>query len=174
MLVKEATGNNESKAIIFCCADILFQLGNIQVTHNINSFWPGDAIFHWSGSTLAEVMACCLTAPGHYLNKCWFTIKGVLWHSPESNFTRSAHKLCLKITLLKLLPHLPGPSELTLSNILLLQVDSNLNGTHSARCSTTTREKIRPHHGLVWSSSVCVWGRHWADTSKRTSQVNYI
>ena len=23
------------------------------------------------GSTLAQVMACCLTAPSHYLNQCW-------------------------------------------------------------------------------------------------------
>ena len=34
-------------------------------------------------------MACCLTAPSHYQNQCWLTIKGDLWHSLESNFTRS-------------------------------------------------------------------------------------
>ena len=33
-----------------------------------------------SGSTLAQVMACCLTAPSHYLNQCWLIIKDVLWH----------------------------------------------------------------------------------------------
>ena len=26
----------------------------------------------------------------HYLNQCWIIIKGVLWHSPESNFTKCA------------------------------------------------------------------------------------
>ena len=34
-------------------------------------------------------MACCLTAPNHDLNQCWLILKGVLWHSPQSNFTRS-------------------------------------------------------------------------------------
>ena len=30
-------------------------------------------------STLARVMACCLTAPSHYLNQCWLIISKVLW-----------------------------------------------------------------------------------------------
>ena len=40
-----------------------------------NSLRPSDAIW-WqrSGSTLAQVMACCLTAPSHYLNQCWLII----------------------------------------------------------------------------------------------------
>ena len=38
----------------------------------INSLlWPSDTIWRQrSGSTLAPVMACCLTAPSHYLNQC--------------------------------------------------------------------------------------------------------
>ena len=49
----------------------------------INSLWPGDAIWrHISGSTSAQVMACCLAAPSHYLNQCWLIIIEVLWHSP--------------------------------------------------------------------------------------------
>ena len=32
--------------------------------------------------TLAQVMACCLMAPSHYLNQCWLIISEV-WHSPE-------------------------------------------------------------------------------------------
>ena len=35
-------------------------------------------------------MACCLKAPGHYLNQSWLLISEVLWHSPESNFTANA------------------------------------------------------------------------------------
>ena len=46
-----------------------------------------------SGSTLAQVIACCLIAHGHYLDHRWLLIKDVLWHSPDSNFTRSAHEL---------------------------------------------------------------------------------
>ena len=54
----------------------------------VNSLWPGDAIWQdRSGSTLAQVMACCLTAPSHYLNQCWLIFSVVLWHSSESNFT---------------------------------------------------------------------------------------
>ena len=41
----------------------------------INSLWPSDTIWRQrSASTLAQVMACCLTAPSHYLNQCWLII----------------------------------------------------------------------------------------------------
>ena len=45
----------------------------------------------WQGSrsTLAQIMACCLTASSHYLNQCWLMISEVLWHSPDSNFTEN-------------------------------------------------------------------------------------
>ena len=53
----------------------------------INSLWPSDAIWwHKSGSTLAQVVACCLTAPSHYLNQCWL-ISQVQWRSSHGNFT---------------------------------------------------------------------------------------
>ena len=53
-----------------------------------NSLWAGDAIQrHISKSTLSQVMACCLTAPSHYLNQCSLIISKVLWHSHEDNFT---------------------------------------------------------------------------------------
>ena len=55
-----------------------------------NSLRPSDAIWRWrSRSTLAQVMACCLTAPSHYLNQCWLMISEVLWHSPDNNFTEN-------------------------------------------------------------------------------------
>ena len=48
---------------------------------------PSDAIWRqWSWTTLAQVTACCLTAPSHYLNQCWLIIRGVLWHTSESSF----------------------------------------------------------------------------------------
>ena len=47
----------------------------------------GHAIWwHTSGSTLVQVMACCLTAPSHYLNQCWLIISKVQWQSLECNF----------------------------------------------------------------------------------------
>ena len=73
----------------------------------VNSLWPGDTIWwHRFGSTLAQVMACCLTAPSHYLNQYWVVIKGVPWNSSECNFSRSDHELihntCLDITLFEI------------------------------------------------------------------------
>ena len=45
----------------------------------INSLWPSDTIlWHRSGSTWVQVMACCLTAPSHYLNQCWLIISKAL------------------------------------------------------------------------------------------------
>ena len=57
----------------------------------VNSLWPSDDIGCWiSWSTMVQVMACCLTAPSHYLNQCWLIISEVQWHSYYGNFTRDA------------------------------------------------------------------------------------
>ena len=54
----------------------------------INSLWPADSTrWHRYGSTLAQVMACCLAATSHYLNQYWLIIRQVLWLLLESNFT---------------------------------------------------------------------------------------
>ena len=55
----------------------------------INSLWPGDAIWrHGTRSTLAQVMACCLTAPSHDMNPCWLIIGEVPWHSSQGIIIR--------------------------------------------------------------------------------------
>ena len=60
-------------------------------SHRLDSLWPSDAIcWHRSRSTMAQVMACCLMAPIHYLNHCWLMINGVLQHSAETKFTGNA------------------------------------------------------------------------------------
>ena len=54
----------------------------------INPLRPSDAIWRnkcWR--TLAQVMACCLSAPSHYFNQCWLIITMVYWHSSEGNST---------------------------------------------------------------------------------------
>ena len=54
-----------------------------------NSLGPSDAIWRQrSGSTLAQVMACSLTVPSHYLNQCWLIITKVEWHSSKGKFRR--------------------------------------------------------------------------------------
>ena len=61
-----------------------------------NSLGPSEAIWwHRSGSTLAQVMACCLTAPSHCLNQRWLMISEVLWHSTDSNFTENTQDIYL-------------------------------------------------------------------------------
>ena len=55
----------------------------------INSLGPSDAIWRWgSWSTQVQVMACCLTAPSHYLNQCWHINSKVLWHSSKDVIIR--------------------------------------------------------------------------------------
>ena len=74
------------------------------------------------GSTLAQVMACCLMAPSHYLNQCWLVIHDVLWHWHDSNFLgNTTSKWVWKYTSLKLLLHLPGANELILTAMLSRQ-----------------------------------------------------
>ena len=82
--------------LMWCCMqyDVIFYhriLSQLMSVLNviINSLRTSDAILqHRSGSTLAQVMACCLTVPSHYLNQCWLIISNVLWHSSEGNFIR--------------------------------------------------------------------------------------
>ena len=58
------------------------------ITYGFNSLWPSEAIWHWrSWSTLLQVMACCLTAPSHYMKQRWIIISKVQRHSSEGNFT---------------------------------------------------------------------------------------
>ena len=61
---------------IFCYVLWWIEVVQLSFTHHmifpvsvINSLWPSDAIWrHIAGSTLVQVMACCLTATSHYLN----------------------------------------------------------------------------------------------------------
>ena len=63
----------------------------------LNSLWPSDAIWcQRSWSTLVQVMACCLTAPSHYLYQCWLDITEVLWQSSDNNFTASTQATILR------------------------------------------------------------------------------
>ena len=81
----------------------------------INSLWPGDVIWwQWSGSTLALVIACCLTAPSHHLNQCWHLICQVLCHSILQQVPKLPFSIMtLKIIRLWLLPHLLGVNRHT-------------------------------------------------------------
>ena len=82
----------------------------------INSLWPSDAIWrHGSGSTLAQVMACCLTAPSHYLNHVDLSsmrsydifLRTISQEMPLPSIT----KIRLKITYMKFHLNVPGANE---------------------------------------------------------------
>ena len=63
---------------------------SIHAADGINPLWPSDAIWrHRSRSPLVQVMACCLTAPSHYMNQCWFIIIKALCHLSEGIIMRS-------------------------------------------------------------------------------------
>ena len=105
-----------------CLLSSLFSLptmkGESKFHLHFNSLGPSGAIW-WqrSGSTLAQVMACCLTAPSHYLNQCWLIISKVEWHSFKGKFTRdtqpSITEIIWKIECLKFHSNFQGANELT-------------------------------------------------------------
>ena len=70
---------------LLCCIQICNLLDHVNSLLARNVIWR-----HKSGSTLAWVMVCCLMAPSHHLNLCWFLTNEVVWHSPESNLTVNA------------------------------------------------------------------------------------
>ena len=78
------------------------------------------------GSTLAQVMACCLRAPSHYLNQCWLIISGLLQHAYQSNFIGCVREFNLQHELenysLEFLPHHPGANELTWLSINMFYI----------------------------------------------------
>ena len=66
----------------------------------VHSLWPSDAIWrHITGSTLIQVMACCLAASSLYTNQWWIFVIESLWYTLESNFTASPQNTqCLYTT----------------------------------------------------------------------------
>ena len=50
---------------------------------------PSDAIWRQRyGSTLVQVMACCLRVPSHYVKQYWLINTKVFWHSSEGIIVR--------------------------------------------------------------------------------------
>ena len=60
-----------------------YKLFIVNMLGKVTLLWPNDAIWrHKTGSTLAQIIACCLMTPSHYLNQCWLIISKVQWQSP--------------------------------------------------------------------------------------------
>ena len=102
-----------------CFKPWLYQASVHIVSTSINSLWPSDTIWRQrSGSTLAQVMACCLTAPSHYLNQCWLMssdihIRPILQEMPQPSITKTRSK----ITYLKFHSNFPGANVLRLMSL---------------------------------------------------------
>ena len=65
-----------------------------EIVTYFNSLWPSVVIWwHWSGSILPQVMACCLMATSQHMSKCWLVINE--WHSPKIYHGRSAQDINL-------------------------------------------------------------------------------
>ena len=76
--------HQETSHYLHQCWPSSMMLYGINRPQCVNSLWPSDAIKQQgTESTLAQVMAYCLTAPSHYLNQCWLVISKVLWHSSD-------------------------------------------------------------------------------------------
>ena len=149
----------------------------------VNALWPRDYIWrHKSGSTLTQILACCLATPSHYLNQYWLIIKGLLRHSSGINITRSANLmrnmyseiiffilfiysfvyLIFVWVFLKLLPHLPGVNEDTIHNHGrfrrlaphgLMTVDSNVPvDTMGINCTRLVQMDMLSRHLFVCKS----------------------
>ena len=82
-----------------------------------NYLRPSDAILRQrTWSTLAQVVACCLTAPSHYLTNAnlssarsfGFQVRAIPQEMPQSSIT----EICLKITCLKFHSNFPVTNEL--------------------------------------------------------------
>ena len=120
----------------------------------VNSLWPSDAIRRQgTESTLAQVMACCLTAPSLYLNNvdlssvraCGIHLRAISQEIPQPPFTKTS----LKINYSKLNWNLPGAKELS----------------RAMQCGIPQQNTIHPNeHRTVWlrpDLGSTNWSRYW-------------
>ena len=90
----------------------------------LNPLQPSDAIWrHRTESTLAQAMACCLTAPSHYLNQRSLVINEVQCNHLKANLQEISLSLIdinSNVTHLKFHWNLPWANELKHQAIILL------------------------------------------------------
>ena len=66
--------------------------------------WPVNSLLFtdtiWGHRSLDRVMACCLTAPGHYQNQCWLISCGIHLKATSQDVVKDLiRNMCLEITL---------------------------------------------------------------------------
>ena len=108
---------------------------------------------HKSGSTLDQIMACCLTAPSHYLNQCdlpsvrssCIHLSAILPEIPEPSVT----VISLKITYLKFCSNLLGANELTHYSMVMPYGDTDL-GLHKLAQAMACLMGPSHYHNQCW------------------------
>ena len=142
---------------------------------NINSAWqrlPHCGLVTPYGSPLAQVMACCLAAPSHYLNQCWLIISEDQCQSHWGQFQKkylSHQSQTLVSKLLHFIQIPQGPIELTaISQVTFFRTPSvwlaslsstggrNLKRTFCSCSSVSaepTRRKTRSSN-TVWKKKI--------------------
>ena len=124
----------------------------------LNSLWPSDAIWqHRSASTLAHIMACCLTAPSQYRKQFWLIINGVcsiyLEVISQEVLKISIHRTSLNITLLNHCHISQGPLKKIAIQFAVFCVTllSKIIAPEDVCCGRTT------HYVLVQYSPIVRW-----------------
>ena len=153
----------------------------------LNSLWLSDAIWqHRSGSTLAQVMACCLTAPSHCLNQCccltapshylnqrWLTVTDVCFvagfHLRSISQWVSKLPRCimnLKIILLNSRSYLPRVTEfiqacgISSANTLERQCSAVITRSNSSQIHVLTRDILQlTREDEIWG--ICCEFKVW-------------
>ena len=97
----------------------------MQSMHNLTHCGLGHHMVSYDTlSKMAQVMACCLTAPSQFLNQYWLILNKVKWHCLRANLQEmiklSNNKMPKKNTDSKLWPDSLGMNELTLSYSIIL------------------------------------------------------
>ena len=126
----------------------------------------------WSGSTLAYVVACCLTAQSHYrpssAKSSDIHIRAISQRMPQPSIS----KICLKITCLKFRSNFPGANELNTESrhhkavINIASTDTNICRYHMY---ISTKTKVLNISFLRFLITYGTWHR-WPSVSYSISQ----
>ena len=109
----------------------------------VNSLGPSETKWRQrTGSTLAQVMACCLPAPSHYLNQRWLIMNLMLWHPPESNFIGISQNI-------------NSINEFQNYNFKIVTASPRGQRVNTLRPNQTLLARCRRHH-LAIRSPICI------------------
>ena len=133
---------------------------------------------------MAQVMACCLPAPSHYLNQCWLVINEVLWHSPKINAARTSYYLVWLIRKFYFSNTTPREQWVNEVRIIIAVAmhDDVIKWKHFPRYWPFVRGIHRspansPHkgqwRGSLMFSLICVWINGWVNNREAVDLRRY-